>query len=414
MHGRFYVNWSMDALKLLALLIAIIVALRKKFPVGITLFSAGLLTAVLYQIEIASLLEGYWNLIRSERFLSLTAVIVLITMLGRLLKELGYLERLGESCRHLYGGRRTAVAILPFLIGLMPMPGGALLSAPLVDDVLKDKKYSPEFKTVSNYWFRHLVEFFWPVYPGIILTEGITGLAMEKVALMQFPLSLMMLAIGAYFYSRQIDTEKENHVHFWKSIWGIVSTIWPIAGAIAIFAIFRIDLALAVLISMILLILASRPPWRHMWVSTKSGFSYKLIFLMFGTLSFQTVLELSGAIRSIPTLATMYHFPPELLIVFVCFTLGILTGMVAAYIGMGYTLLAGFMYQPTIMPGHILLGYLSGYVGMLMSPTHLCLILTNEYFGSTLTVVYRKMAVPVILLALLGFFLSRSPWVNLF
>ncbi len=404
----------MDGLKLLAVLLAIIFALRKKLPVGITLFCAGLLTAILYQIAPAMLLEGYWNLLRSGRFLSLTAVIMLITMLGRLLKELGYLERLAQSCRHLYGGRRTAVAILPFLIGLMPMPGGALLSAPLVNDVLKDKKYTPEFRTVSNYWFRHLVEFFWPVYPGIILTEGITGLAMGKVALLQFPLSLFMLAVGAYFYSRRIDKEDGKTVRVWHSLSGIVGSIWPIAGAIAIFAVFRIDLSLAVLTAMLLLIIFVRPHKNAIWSSAKSGLSYKLIFLMFGTLSFQTVLELSGAIRSIPALATTYHFPPELLIVFVCFTLGILTGMVAAYVGMGYTLLAGFMYQPTIMPGHILLGYLSGYIGMLLSPTHLCLILTNEYFGSNLSLVYRRIALPVILLGLFGFLLSRSPWIGLF
>ena len=98
----------------------------------------------------------------------------------------------------------------------------------------------------------------------------------------------------------------------------------------------------------------------------------------------------------------------------VCFTLGFLTGMVAAYIGMGYALLAGFLYQPTIIPGNILLGYLAGYLGMLLSPTHLCLILSANHFGAGLGKVYRVMAIPALLLAIAGFLLSRSGWGGLF
>jgi integral membrane protein (TIGR00529 family) len=404
----------MDALKLAAVLVAIIFALRKNLPVGITLFGAGLLTALLYRIGLADLLEGYWSLIKSERFLTLTAVIVLITILGSLLRDLGFLQRLAEACRHLYGGRRTAVVILPFLIGLMPMPGGALLSAPLVGDVLDDPRYSPEFKTTANYWFRHMVEFFWPIYPGIILVEGITGMPMGRVALMQIPMSVIMLTLGALFYSRRIELSGDDTVHMWRSLFQIAGALWPIAGAIALYGLFKLPLALSVLIAMIILVLTSRPSGRILAPSLRKGLSYKLIFLVFGILSFQTVLELSGSIQSLPRLAAAYHLPADVLIIAVCFILGLLTGMVAAYIGMGFSLLAGFIYQPHIVPSHILLGYLSGYIGMILSPTHLCLILTNEYFQSNLGKVYRMMALPVTALGLLGYGVTLSFWPALF
>ncbi len=403
----------MEIIRLLIILIAILIALKKNLPVGITLFAAGLLTALLYQISVGQLAEGYWSLLKSERFLTLTGVIVLITILGQLLKELGFLERLAEACRHLYGGNRTAVAILPFLIGLMPMPGGALLSAPLVGNVLKDQRYTPEFKTTANYWFRHIVECFWPVYPGIILIEGITGMPMWKVSLLQVPFSIFMLIMGIIFFSRQINRSGDGDVRMWRSFAGIARTLWPIAGAITIYAAFGIPLALSVLIALLVLAAITRPRWPSLSISLKQGLSVKLIFLVFGILSFQTVLEMSGAIDSFPKLAATYHLPPQILIFAVCFTLGILTGMVAAYIGMGFTLLAGFIYQPVLVPSNILIGYLSGYLGMLLSPTHLCLILTNDYFGSDLVKVYKMMALPLILVSLLGFLLAITPWASI-
>jgi len=404
----------MEAVKLVAVFVIIILALRKKLSVGITLFGAGIITSLLYQVELSALLDGYWELVKSKRFISLTSVIVLITTLGRLLKELKFLERLSEACKGLPGGNRTAVAVLPPLVGLMPMPGGSLLSAPLVDNVLTGKQYPPEFRTASNYWFRHIVEFFWPIYPGIILTEAITGLPIGTVSLMQFPLTVIMAIIGLAFFIRKIDNNNAAATHFWRPLLGILSSIWPIALAIIVYAILKVDLALAVLISFIVLVVIARPPKDNLLRALKEGLSYKLVFLVFGTLSFQTALELSGAIGSIPKLSLQFNLPEELLIFLVCFAAGILTGMVAAFVALGYTLLAGFLYQPEIMPSHILLAYLSGYLGMMLSPTHLCLILTNEYFKSDLLKVYRQLAIPVILLALFGFLLYLSPWTSLF
>lgn len=404
----------MELLKLLAILALIIFALRRKVSVGVTLFLAGLLAALLYQVSFERLLAGYWSLIKSDRFLSLTAVIVLVTILGQLLKQLGFLRKLAESCTGIYGGNRTAVALLPFLIGLMPMPGGALLSAPLVDNVLVDTKYTAEFKTVANYWFRHLVEFFWPIYPGIILTEAITGMPMLQVSIMQLPLSLMMLAIGAIFFSRHIDRVYGLKIDLLGSALGILKALWPIAGAIAVFAILKVDMAWAVLAALLALIVATRPSKALLLPSLRHGLSWGLIFMVFGILSFQTVLELSGAITAITDFARQMNFSADLMIVSVCFSIGFLTGMTAAFVGMGYVLLAGFLYQPAIVPGHILLAYLSGYVGMLLSPTHLCLILTNNYFKSNLIQVYRVLAVPLLLLAMTGYLLSHSPWVHFF
>lgn len=404
----------MDALKLVAVFVVIVLALRKKLSVGITLFGAGVITSLLYRVELSALLGGYWSLIKSERFISLTAVIVLITILGQLLKELKSLEKLSEACQGLYGGNKTAVAVLPPLVGLMPMPGGALLSAPLVGNVLAAPKYSPDFKTASNYWFRHIVEFCWPIYPGLILTEAITGLPIGSVALMQSPLTILMILIGLVFFIRKVENSHFNQSHFWRPVIGILSAIWPIVLAIAVYGIFKVQLAWAVLFSLIVLVGIARPKKESLVAALRKGLSYKLIFLVFGTLSFQTALELSGAIGSIPKLSLQFNLPPELLIFLVCFTAGILTGMVAAFVAMSYPLLAGFLYQPEILPCHILLAYLSGYIGMILSPTHLCLILTNEYFHSDLLKVYRRLVIPVIFLALLGLLLYLSPWCNLF
>jgi len=404
----------METIKLVAIFLLIVFALRKHVSVGVTLLLAGFATAALYSVEMGKLFDGYLTLVQSHRFIFLTSVVLLVTFLGALLKEMHYLDRMSEACRQLWGGKRTAAATLPPLIGLMPMPGGSLLSAPLVDKVLTGDKYPPEFRTALNYWMRHIVEFFWPVYPGIILTEAITGMPISQVSLMQFPMAVFMVLIGVFFFVRHVEPGECNGSNMLVALKGIISSIWPIVLAIVVYVILDIDLAWAVLASTLLLIITARPSADKLLRAAKHGFSWKLVLLVFGTLSFQTVLELSGAIESIPRLAASLNLPAELVIFAVCFIAGLLTGMVAAYIAMGYTILAGFLYQPVIVPEYILLAYLSGYVGIMLSPTHLCLILTNEYFGSDLGKVYKQLVVPIVILALGGFALYLSGWSEMF
>ena len=46
--------------------------------------------------------------------------------------------------------------------------------------------------------------------------------------------------------------------------------------------------------------------------------------------------------------------------------------------------------------------YVIGFAGILVSPLHLCLVLTNEYFGASLLEVYRYMAIPIFVMIALA------------
>jgi integral membrane protein (TIGR00529 family) len=404
-----------DFIKLILVFFLIVIGIRRKIFVGYVLFGAGLLTAILYRLNVVTILEGYRDVLFSERLISLYGIIVLITFLGRILKEIGYLDKLVEASENLTGGARTAAAVLPALVGLMPMPGGALLSAPLVGKVLTEDKYSPAFKTVVNYWSRHVMEFCWPVYPGLILAATLTSVPLGTMCLMQMPMTLLMIPIGIIVLIRKIDINNRGKGRLLKPLLKILSAIWPILLAISIAAIFSTNLLYAVAISLTVLLIIERPKWANIREAGKSAISYRLPMLVFGVLSFQTMLELTGAVGSIPQLSTALGLPDELVIIAVSLTAGLLTGILFALVGLAYPLLAGYLYQPDINLANIFLAFISGYVGMIFSPTHFCLILTNEHFKSNLGQVYHLLAKPLVILFIGGLvlYLAGYPW-NLF
>jgi integral membrane protein (TIGR00529 family) len=399
-------------IKLAIVFIGIVIALKKKVFVGYVLFAAGLLTAVLFEASPVDIVNGYKDVLFSVRFLNLLGIIILITFLGRLLRDIGSLDRLVSATKDLIGGARVASALMPLLVGMMPMPGGALMSAPLVGKILSKDKYSREFVTVVNYWSRHVIEFAWPIYPGVVLAAGLASIPVGKISLLMLPMPFIMLLIGFLFFIRKINNGNDNRGQFIRPLIGILHTVWPILLAIAIYAVFSISLLFSVAIVLILLIAIERPSLKILGDVAREAFSPRLFALVFGIISFQQMLEITDAIDSVTALSTELGLPSIAIIVAVAFTAGILTGMLAALIGLSFTILAGYLYQPELNLGNIFIAFLAGYVGMILSPTHFCLILTNEYFRANLGSVYRLLAVPIIILFLVGFLLYvlGYPW----
>jgi hypothetical protein len=56
------------------------------------------------------------------------------------------------------------------------------------------------------------------------------------------------------------------------------------------------------------------------------------------------------------------------------------------------------MDQSHLMLPYMMLALASGFMGVLLSPMHLCLLLSNEYFETSLVPVYRHMRIPLVVL----------------
>ncbi len=401
-----------EMIKLAIIFLGIVIAIQRKIFIGYILLVAGLTTAIIYGTSLPEILAGYGDMLKSSNFLRILGIIILIGFLGRIFKDIGYLDRLVWASHGMIGGARTAVALLPLAVGLMPMPGGALLSAPLVGKILSKDKSSPELATSINYWSRHIIEFWWPIYPGVILAAAITGLPIKEMILMQFPLTFIMAPIGYFFMIRKIKIDNEGHAQLLSPIYNILRGIWPILLAIGLYASLPIDLLTAIGIAIALLILIERPRLSILGSAAKKALAPKMFVLVFGIMSFQKMLEISGAVGQIPSVSAQLGLPSGAVIFSVAFLSGLLTGMLAGLVGLSFPILAGFLYQPELNLNNIFFAFISGYLGMMLSPTHFCLILTNEYFKSNLGGVYKILVIPLFLLFLVGFllYLTAYPW----
>ena len=99
----------------------------------------------------------------SSQTLTLLAIVGLILVLSMVMEECGQMRRIVSSFSAVLRNPRLSLAAMPALIGLLPMPGGAVFSAPMVESVAGDSELTPSQRSAINHWFRHIWEYWWQI-----------------------------------------------------------------------------------------------------------------------------------------------------------------------------------------------------------------------------------------------------------
>jgi integral membrane protein (TIGR00529 family) len=388
----------------------IVLLLRLKIPFSAAILISGLMLGIGFNLELFGIGRSALKTVISPETLSLAAIVGIILMLSELLQASDQLTALSRLIIDTFGMHRYTYTILPALIGLLPMPGGALFSAPLLDNV--GNEYVPAHKkTLINYWFRHIWEYFWPLYPGLVLAAGLFKIDLYTLALFQSPMTVVSIVAGIIFIFPHIQTPPSinNQKTPIKEFFRLIYLVLPIIIIITLF-LFRLPMLICLLVGLgwvIINILAFKQ--LSLTAILKIMFLkkhvYQMMIIVLSILAFTGILQASTLANDLAYFfnkgsGNISMLVVLLSIVFMPFIVGLLTGMTMAFVGVTFPILFSSILPPGApMLPYLMLAYVSGFSGVMLSPLHLCLILTNQYYGSRLGQVYRYL-IPIVLTVL--------------
>jgi hypothetical protein len=125
-----------------------------------------------------------------------------------------------------------------------------------------------------------------------------------------------------------------------------------------------------------------------------------------GVMGFKEIMTAGGVVEVLPELLASLHIPNVLVLFFIPLLVGLLTGITQAFVGVAFPVIMPFIHKSDSALAFAALAYSGGFLGVLLSPVHLCLILTHQYFKAKLGGVYRLMIFPVIFVACVAFVLA--------
>ncbi|MDY7029763.1 MAG: DUF401 family protein [Spirochaetota bacterium] len=367
--------------------------------------------------------------ISSERFFSLDntallTVVLLVIWLSSQMDRTFIMRDLVSSLRSMLSPR-SAMAVLPAVIGLLPMPGGALFSAPLVDDCDEKNEVPALLKSQINYWFRHIWELTWPLYPGVLLAMELSDLQVHHMFIVGIPMMATMILTGYFFILRRavitpVQTRASEH-HLLKlmgpiiiivSVYFLIMTVLP--------GIHRINkylpMIIGITISMIVLQL-QRPlngsNWKEI-IFSKRALNLAVLVALIRIYGAFIEAPLPGGVLLMEQMRQELNFmgiPLVLLVMLISFLSGLTTGISVGFVGASFPIafsLLGADADVMTRLGILALTYPFGFMGVMLSPVHVCFIVTNEHFKTSLLKSMGRIIVPSMIVLGVSFFIGQA------
>jgi integral membrane protein (TIGR00529 family) len=401
-------------------LLALVVLLRLGVKIGLGMVIAALVLAVSLGVTPAEMwcrLTSEWEagpLTRTTPYLlvSLSALLLLVNVLGEAMSQIGISARLVPAMQGLFRSRRVALAAIPLMMGMLPTPGGIMLSAPMVREA--GDKIGVERSRVAaiNFFFRHQWEPVWPLFPAVPLIQSMLGVSAAALVGHHIALSLAGVAGGVLFLLLiGIPPRRPEHEHAKRGMGAhamdFAHAFWPIAFTALLYVALNVPPAVGILLAIVGLLLLHRVEWQRWGGIFKAAKEPDMVLLLAGALWFKLNLEASGAVGSVVDFFGQMHMPPLLVVFLLPFLVSLSTGVTTPTVAITYPFLLEYIKDgATVNLGMETLAFGGLVFGLAVSPIHLCLALSASYFQTSLLRIVLKVLPAALCVAAAGFALA--------
>lgn len=335
-----------------------------------------------------------------DSFMLFALIFFMITMSNQI-KENNIMGDMTEALKERFSGRTLLVSVAA-LIGLIPMPGGALFSAPLVEACDTEHRLSADTKTRINYWFRHMWEYWFPLYAGVIMALQITGLEFYQLFLANISMSFIHLLAGYVCILKDLDLPGAAKPEGRRKpvLRHLLPIIIIIAGSFLLSALFpalkRTSKYLPLIISILAAIVTTqlwKPLGRKAWkglLAAKNTWKMVLIVMVITIYSGFIGAPLADGSHLMDIMRqelSQAGIPTILLFAILPLVSGIATGIALGFVGTSFPIIFSLLGPDPSLKSiliMVIIGYSFGQIGQLLSPVHVCNVVTNRFFNTNL------------------------------
>ncbi len=388
----------LDAIGFLASMAVILIISRKNLPLGLI---GGAVVLGLFSLPTEVVVDRLLFTISDVSIILLALAMGIIPIIGGAMKESGQIDGLIDNLRI---SRRSLLGLSPALMGLLPMPGGALLSAPLLEKA--SRGVARDLTAAINIWYRHLLILLYPLSPALIVSAKISGLDVYHAVLWLSPGLVLALILGYLFYLRRVDGTIAHPNRFsWPGLMTPLTVVLsaPIIDFVGkrVLSFGTLATLIGVATSLCLSVILSRRKLDLRGIIVRSkpwNFTLIIIGMLFSLHVFQKT-DAGNLILMIP-------LPPLILSVTAGFLLGFFTGRIQLPASITLPIYLATVDQ--IAPFVFALIYTGIFFGYVISPVHPCLVVTCEYFHTPVRRLMKRLAVPTLIVFLVVVLISLA------
>lgn len=379
----------MNIFLLLTIALAIIIVLlRFKIQIGLCMLASGLFIWALRSASPISLAQAFYETFTLTRTYDIIFALYFVMCLEIELRLSGSLTDMVKALRRTFSNVKILLAAMPAFLGLLPSVGGARFSAPIIEELSTKINLSPEHKAAINFWFRHMFEFSSPIIPGMIMACSIAGVTFGEFISHLCWVTVLAIIVGWLILIRPIKTSaaqkfSESATEIRHERNGLLLALLPVAAVfmIVVFGGLSASISTGVVVTAWVFVLAAvkRP------VGVKeiflSALDLKMTLNICCILYFIQILSVTEVLGEIVAAFQASPLPIPVIIACVSLIIGILTGMSQGHVAIVMPIVAAMGTSDLNLAG---VAMAFGVAGQMLTPTHVCLIVTIDYFKADL------------------------------
>lgn len=399
-------------LKIMATLAIVVFLLNRKVKMGNAMLAGSGALLLLSGFKLNYLQNAVWETVANPSTWEIILALYFVMCLEYQLRCGGIIDGLMVAARKVMRSDRILLALMPAFLGFLPSLGGAIFSAPLVENAGKAYELTGETKTAINYWFRHVWEFTNPILASMLLASQLAGIPLNTLISSMVWVTVFATVIGWLFFltplqggsqAERLDSDADATDSGYRYM---ALAAGPILANFFLVVVMKLSASLSMALVVIAMAFILRQNVSESKAMLRHAFDRKLLWGIVGILFFQNILRQTGAIEEIAALLNNLAVSDAIIIGVIAFIAGILTGSSQGFIALTFPFVA------VLAPGNVelaTLAFVLGVAGQMLSPAHLCLLVTLDYFKADFLKTLRPIAFLEIIMVGAACIAARMP-----
>ena len=357
----------------------------------ILLISAGVLAA-LSGIGFANVKESVLNLFAGAS-LNTILTVLMVSVLGGLMKHYKMLDKIFDTILLIVSSKKIILMIIPALIGILIIPGGALLSAPFINNIGEEMNIAPPKRAAINLVFRHVAMFLLPYSTGLlVISSSMPSISIPRLVLLNLAYVVPMFIIGYYLYIKDIESEKSVHKKdIGKNLFKLALYTSPIYICVIINAATGLPFYLTMIASVLSLYYLSDK--KEFFKMTVKSINWQTVLMVAAILLLkEIILKMDNLLLMFSSMFNESSSTLSILFIFLISSVffGLITGNQTAALAIILPMISQLNVSNDLLYIYIYFSFASTFIGYFFSPIHLCQAFTIQLMNVTTLQLYKE------------------------
>ncbi len=325
--------------------------------------------------------------------LSTVLTILMVSVLGGLMKHYKTLDKIVETILLIVSSKKIILMIIPALIGILIIPGGALLSAPFINNLGEEMNIAPPKRAAINLVFRHVAMFLLPFSTGLlVIASSMPEINITKLVIFNLAYVVPVFFVGYLLYIKNIESEKSTHKkNAGKNFLKLLLYTSPITICVILNALTGLPFYITMIASVVCVYFLSDKK-EFMKITMKSVNWHTVLMVAVILLLKEMILKMDDLLLIFGNLFKQSNSTFSVLVIFLVSSVffGIITGNQTAALAIILPMISQLDVTGNMLYIYVYFAFASAFIGYFFSPIHLCQAFTIQLMNVTTFELYKE------------------------